>query len=420
MTEASGKKAVTELALFGRPPLFAEPLHVGRSTLGNRGRLLERINEILDRRWFTNNGPCVNELERRLEGLLGAQHVIATCNGTVALELAIRACGLQGEVIVPAFTFVATAHALQWQGIRPVFCDIDERTFTLDPRSIERAITPQTTGIIGVHLWGRPCDVEGLEAVARAHGLTLLFDAAHAFGGSHRGRPIGTFGRAEVFSFHATKFVSTFEGGAVATNDAQLAAQIRLMKNFGFAGYDDVVYVGTNGKMSEISAAMGLTSLESMGEFLDANRRNHRAYREALAGVPGLHLLESGDGSNAQYAIVDVESESLGMSRDDLQQVLWAENVLARRYFYPGCHRMEPYRSLLPPERWHLPVTERVAARVLSLPTGATVTLDDVRQVCELVRFAVRHASDIRVRLGASVAAVGAHPPAVLRGRNGS
>lgn len=414
------KQSLGDLAMFGGPPAFAEPLHVGRPTLGNRARLLERINDVLDRRWFTNDGPYVDEFERRIEGLLGVAHAVATCNGTVALELAIRACGLKGEVIVPAFTFVATAHALQWQGIRPVFCDIDERSFTLDPLSVEHAITPQTTGIIGVHLWGRPCHTEDLDVIARARGLTLLFDAAHAFGGSYRGRPIGTFGRAEVFSFHATKFVSTFEGGAVVTNDAQLAARIRLMKNFGFAGYDDVVYVGTNGKMSEISAAMGLTSLESMGEFLDANRRNHRVYREGLAQVRGLHLLESEEGGNAQYAIIEIEPPSLGMSRDDLQQVLWAENVLARRYFYPGCHRMEPYRSLVPPERWHLPVTDRIAARVLSLPTGATVSVEDVQRVCALVRFAAGHASEIRARLSASVAAVGAHSTEAPRNGNWS
>ena len=322
------KRTLDDLGIFGGPVAFQEPLHVGRPTLGDRARLLERFNDVLDQRRFTNNGPYVVEFERRIEGLLGVAHAIATCNGTVALELAIRACDLKGEVIVPSFTFIATAHALQWQGIRPVFCDIDERSFTLDPRAVERAITPQTTGIIGVHLWGRPCDVEGLSDVARARGLTLLFDAAHAFGGFHRGQPIGTFGRAEVFSFHATKFVSTFEGGAVVTNDSALAARIRLMKNFGFAGYDNVVYVGTNGKMSEIAAAMGLTSLESMHEFLEANRRARAAYGEGLAAVSGLQMVESNGQGNEQYAIVGVDPQSFGMSRDDLQQVLWAENVL--------------------------------------------------------------------------------------------
>jgi dTDP-4-amino-4,6-dideoxygalactose transaminase len=397
------KRSVGDLAVWGGRPTFAEPLHVGRPTLGNRARLLERINGVLDRRWFTNNGPSVREFEHQIEQLIGVKHAVATCNGTVALELATRACGLQGEVIVPAFTFIATAHALQWQGIRPIFCDIDERTLTLDPRAVEQAITPQTTGIVGVHLWGRSCDVEALESIARAHGLALLFDAAHAFGAFRNGRPLGTFGRAEVFSFHATKFVSTFEGGAIVTNDDGLAARIRLMKNFGFAGYDEVVYVGTNGKMSEISAAMGLTALESMPEFLQANRRNDEAYREGLKGLPGVRVLDNDQHSNFQYVILDIDASALGMGRDSLQQLLWAENVLARRYFFPGCHRMEPYRSLVPPESWPLPVTERVASRVLSLPTGASVALDDVQKVCSLIQFAAEHAPDIQERLVSAI-----------------
>jgi dTDP-4-amino-4,6-dideoxygalactose transaminase len=405
------KQRVADLAIFGGTVAFAQPLHVGRPTLGDRTRLLDRINDVLDQRWFTNNGPYVKEFERRIERQIGVAHAIATCNGTVALELAIRACDLRGEVIVPAFTFVATAHALQWQGIRPVFCDIDARTFTLDPRSVERAITPLTTGIIGVHVWGQPCDVDGLGEVARAHGLSLLFDAAHAFGSFHRGRPVGTFGRAEVFSFHATKFVSTFEGGAVVTDDAALAERIRLMKNFGFAGYDKVIYVGTNGKMSEISAAMGVTSLESMHEFVDANRRARAAYGEGLASIRGLQIVDSDRRGNDQYVIAEIDASSFGMSRDALQHLLFAENVLARRYFYPGCHRMEPYRSLTRPEQWQLPVTERVTARVLSLPTGAAVTIDEVRRVCELIRFAADHAADIHDRMAAAAAAAGGVTP---------
>jgi dTDP-4-amino-4,6-dideoxygalactose transaminase len=403
------KRAVMDLAICGGPPAFAEPLHVGRPTLGDRTRLLGRIDDILNRRWFTNNGPYVAEFERRIEQLLGVPHCIATCNGTVALELAIRACGLTGEVIVPAFTFVATAHALQWQGIRPVFCDIDEQTLTLDPARVEEAMTPRTTGIIGVHLWGRACRVEALDRVARKHGVALLFDGAHAFGGAHNGRPIGSFGRAEVFSFHATKFISTFEGGAIVTRDGDLAARLRLMKNFGFAGYDDVVYVGTNGKMSEISAAMGLTSLESMAEFVAINRRNYDAYRDGLALIPGLRLLEADPHSNLQYVVIDIEPADLGMTRDGLHQLLWAENVLARRYFFPGCHRMEPYRSLIPPDRWNLRVTDRVAGRVLVLPTGPSVGVDEIRRICELIRFASDHAAEISRRMNAS-GVVEAHP----------
>jgi len=257
------KTQIEDLAIWGNSSAFAKPLYVGRPNIGDRARLHERIDDMLDRRWLTNDGIYVQEFERRVADMLGVRHCIAMCNGTVALEIAIRATGLKGEVIVPSFTFIATAHALQWQEITPVFCDIDLETGNIDPARVEELITPRTTGIIGVHLWGRPCKIEALEEIAQRHGLVLLFDAAHAFACSHRGEMIGRFGNAEVFSFHATKFINAFEGGAVATNDDDLAGNIRLMKNFGFAGFDNVIYIGTNGKMTEVCAAMGLTSIES-------------------------------------------------------------------------------------------------------------------------------------------------------------
>jgi dTDP-4-amino-4,6-dideoxygalactose transaminase len=278
------KTKLEDLALLGGPAAFAETLHVGRPNIGNRQRLLTRINDMLDRRWLTNHGVYVAELEQRLAEYLAVKHCIAMCNGTVALEIAARALGLSGEVIVPAFTFVATAHALQWQEITPVFCDVDPQTHNLDPHRIEALITPRTTGIVGVHVWGQACDVDALTAIARRHDLRLMFDAAHAFGCSYGGRMIGNFGDAEVFSFHATKFFNTFEGGAVTTNDDALAAKIRLMHNFGFAGLDNVIYIGTNGKMSEVSAAMGLTGLESLEEFIAVNRRNYQHYHQQAGG----------------------------------------------------------------------------------------------------------------------------------------
>ena len=199
--ELTQKRTLGDLARWGGPPLFAEPRHVGLPTTGNRERFLDRVNGILDRRWLTNDGPCVRELEERIGALLGVKHCLAMASGTVALAIAARALGLSGEVIVPALTFVATAHALQWQGITPVFCDVDPATHSIDPAQVEALITSRTTGIVGVHLWGRPCDVDALTRVARAHGLKLLFDAAHAFGCSHAGRMVGTHGDAEVFSF---------------------------------------------------------------------------------------------------------------------------------------------------------------------------------------------------------------------------
>ena len=212
-----------DFAVFSGKPAFARPLHVGRPNLGEREDLLRRLNDILDRRWLTNAGRYVREFETAVAEMVGVRHCIAMCNATVGLEILIRAAGLSGEVIVPSFTFVATAHALQWQEITPVFADIDPRTHTLDPARVEEMITPRTTGIIGVHVWGRPCDIEGLQEVAERHHLKLLFDAAHAFGCGHRGKVIGSFGAAEVFSFHGTKFVNSGEGGAVVTDDDELA-----------------------------------------------------------------------------------------------------------------------------------------------------------------------------------------------------
>lgn len=389
------------LALFGAPPAFAEPLHVGRPNIGDRGRLMRRIEEILDRRWLTNNGPCVREFERRICELVGTRACVATCNGTIALEILIRAVGMRDEVIVPSFTFVATAHALQWQEIKPVFCDVDPRTHMLDPARVEELITPKTSGIIGVHLWGRVCDVDGLQAVADRHGLALIYDAAHAFACSKNGRMVGSFGRAEVFSFHATKSFNAFEGGAIVTDDEELAAKLRLMRNFGFQGNDNVVYLGSNGKMTEVCAAMGLTSFDAMEEFIAVNKRNHECYRNALGALRGLSVLPfpEDDRSNYHYVVVDVEERDAGLSRDELVRVLEAENVLARRYFTPGVHLMEPYRSFQPQAGLVLPETNRLSERVMTLPTGQSVSEDHVRRIARVLETACANAERVRARL---------------------
>lgn len=389
------------LAILGAAQAFAEPLYVGRPNIGDRERLMTRLNDMLDRRWLTNNGPYVQELERELEKMMGVKHCIAMCNATVALEIVIRALGLKGEVIVPSFTFIATAHALQWQEITPVFCDVDPASHTLDPRRVEELITPRTTGIIGVHVWGRPCDIPALAEIAQRRQLKLLFDAAHAFGCTTGGRHIGNFGDAEVFSFHATKFFNAFEGGAVTTNNDELAAKIRLMKNFGFSGYDNVIYIGTNGKMSEASAAMALTSLESMDNFIATNQANHETYATTLADLPGLKLVQydNSERSNYQYVVVEVNESQAGLSRDELIKVLHAENVIARRYFYPGCHRMEPYRSFFPHARLLLPHTEALADRVLVLPTGTSVQTGDIRTIGGILDAALTQAPAIHNQL---------------------
>lgn len=387
----------SQLAILGGVPRFQEPLHVGRPNIGNLERLRERIDGILDRRWFTNNGPVVQEFERALEERLGVAQVVAVCNGTLGLEIATRSADVSGEVIVPSFTFVATAHAIQWQGLTPVFADVDPKTHTVDPASVAELITPRTTAIVGVHTWGVGCQTAELERLAEDHGLVLMYDAAHAIGSTIGGRPVGGNGRAEIFSFHATKYVNAFEGGAIATNDSALAARIRSMVNFGFEGYDNVTSVGTNAKMSEISAAMGLTSLESADEFAAWNRTVWDAYVAGLAQLPGLRLYQypAGEKNSYQYVVVEIDP-TCPLSRDELVQVLHAEQCLARRYFYPGVHRMEPYASLAPMAHRWLPNTESLTSKVLILPTGTSVTLEDVANICSIIGCAIDQASVVR------------------------
>lgn len=395
MTE---KKTLRDLALFGGPIAFQEILHVGTPNVGDRSRLLERINDILDRRWLTNNGPYVQEFENRIAQETGVKHCVVMTNATIALEITVRALDIRGEVIVPSLTFIATAHALWWQNITPVFCDVDAESLTIDPERIEELLTENTKAIIGVHLWGRPCRIDKLTDLAQRHNLKLIFDAAHAFGNSWNGKMIGGFGDAEVFSFHATKFLNTFEGGAVVTNDSELAAKLRVMKNFGFVGYDDVDSIGTNGKMSEVCAAMGLTSLESLPEVIAANYRNYQQYREELSNVDGIELLtfDTAQRNNYQYVVTLVNDQITGISRDQLMDLLWSENVRARRYFYPGCHRMEPYNSVFPLVATRLPVTESVVQKALLLPTGTAVSSQDISQICQIIKFAVSRGEEIK------------------------
>jgi dTDP-4-amino-4,6-dideoxygalactose transaminase len=379
------------LAILGGPSSFSETLHVGRPHVSGREAFLHRVEAMLDRRWLTNNGPCVVELEERIAARTGVNHCVVMANATIALSLLARAGRLTGEVIVPSFTFVATAHAFDWLGIVPVFCDIDAASWTLDASACEAAIGPSTSAIIGVHTFGRPCDVAALRAVADRHHLPLYFDAAHAFGCSHENRPIGSWGDAEVFSFHATKVFHTFEGGAVTTNDEGLATELRLLRNFGFRGLDDVGGPGINAKMPEVCAAMGLSNLDVFDATIGASRVTFERYRDGLADIPGLELRdhETTDRRNWHYVVAEIADEdAFGLDRDALVEVLAAENVLARRYFFPGVHAMEPYRTRDPKAGDRLPQTVRAAARSLALPAGSDISRDQVERICAIVRAA--------------------------------
>ncbi|MET0109896.1 MAG: aminotransferase class I/II-fold pyridoxal phosphate-dependent enzyme [Candidatus Thiodiazotropha sp.] len=383
-----------DLAINGAEPAFTEPLHVGRPSAGDRDLFLRYTEEILDRQWFTNNGPLVQELEKQIADYHDVAHCVAMCSGTTALEIAIRALRLEGEVIIPSYTFIATAHALHWQGITPKFADIDPHTHNLDPAAARRMITPRTTGIIGVHLYGRIAAVEALQSIADEYELKLMFDAAHAFGCTHGGIKVGNFGSCEVLSFHATKFFHTFEGGAVLTNDDELAETMRLMRNFGFSGIDNVILPGTNGKMTELSAAMGLANLRTIDRSIEHNLQIYQTYHEQLAGISTIGLLEYDDNesNNYQYIVVQVSKDSQ-VSRDHLFKALQAENVLARRYFWPGCHRMKPYREFYPDASRILMYSEAISDSIIVLPTGMSVDDAAVETIASIMRVVLKHQS---------------------------
>jgi dTDP-4-amino-4,6-dideoxyglucose len=392
------KRAVTDLALFGGRPGFLHPLHSHQPNAFDRSRLFDRMAWAFDNGWLSNGGPLVREFEDRVAELAGVRNCVAVCNATVALQLLIRAADLAGEVLMPSLTFAATPHAARWLGLEPVFCDIDPNTGGVDADAVAAAITDRTSALVGVHLWGRPCAVHRLEKIAADHGIPVFFDAAHAIGCTSGGRPIGGFGAAEVFSFHATKVVSAFEGGAIVTDDDEFADRVRALHNFG-KGLTSVSEAGgTNGKMSEPAAAMGLTSLDSFDDAIRHNRANDDAYRAELAGLDGVTVRahDPDERHNFQYVVAEIDEEAAGLSRDLLLEVLRAENVLALPPIgAPACHQLEPYRSG-PPVR--LPHTERLVARVVSLPTGTTVNREQIRRICSIVRFAVTHGAGVTAR----------------------
>jgi dTDP-4-amino-4,6-dideoxygalactose transaminase len=395
------KRTPGDLAIFGGSTTFPSKLHVGRPHTGDREVFFESIRQILDRRWLTNHGPCVQELEARVADFVGVKHCVVVCNGTLALSILIRAAGLTGQVVVPSFTFVATAHALQWQGISPVFCDIDPDTHTLDPERLEECITPTTTGVIPVHTWGRTKYIDAIVDVGRRHGLFVGFDAAHAFGCAQRSQRVGGFGDAEVFSFHATKVFNTSEGGAITTNNDELAEKARLMRNFGFKGFDNVVHLGINAKMSELSAAFGLSLLPRIDEVIATNRENYGHYKRGLTGLPAFRLLrfDPTETPNYQYVVLEVDRDAAGLDRDQILALLHAENIIARRYFFPGCHRMEPYKARYSKAAKNFPVTDALVQKTLVLPTGDQVGKDSISEICGILSFLCEHSAEIRQRL---------------------
>ena len=369
------------------------PLHVGRPNIGDRELFLQTINEILDRRCFSNNGPVVQQFETLVAETVGVKHAVAVCNATMGIEIAIRALGLNGEVIIPSFTFIATAHALEWQGIKPVFCDINPEDHNINAQRIESLISDKTTGIMGVHLWGNACDTNAIDEIASKYKLKVLYDASHSFGCSKNGKMIGSFGECEIFSFHATKFINCLEGGVITTNNDDLAYKMRVMINFGFSGLDKVDCLGINGKMNEISAAMGITNLKSMEAIIRINCENYNHYKNNLREISGISVFEHSpnEKNNYQYVVIEIDSEVCGCKRDDILNALHKSNIMARKYFWPGCHKMEPYKSNQIYSGAMLKETDRISERVIILPTGQSVDSNAINRICEIIKKTVTH-----------------------------
>ena len=315
----------------------------------------------------------------------GAEHVVTVANGTLALLVASVGMGAQGKVVVPSWTFAGTVQPLLWAGLEPLFVDVDPMTHSLDARSLEIAALNNDIGlIVPVHLWGRPCDVERIEAAAHEIGSHVLYDAAHALGATHNGQSVGTFGTAEVFSFHATKWLTSIEGGAIATDDGDLAELCRRLRNFGFAGEGDIPVNGINAKMSEMHAAVGLCQLERFDSLRATNRERFDIYRACFDGHDQVRLVPVSNGGSSPHGYVAIEVDTPGHDPAlELQLTLEAENVHVRRYFSPGVHRLKAFERFAPEQG--LPVTDRLSTCTLALPTGEAVSPTDVLRIGGLV-----------------------------------
>jgi len=374
---------------------FSEPIYVTRPLLPPVAAVTARLERIWSTQWLTNAGPQHDELEAAVRRYLQVAQLSLFNNGTIALLCAIRALDLTGEVITTPFTFPATPHALSWSGITPVFADIDPHRLTLDPARVEERITSKTSGILAVHVYGVPCDVEALAALASRHGLRLLYDGAHAFGVRVGGAGIGTWGDATMFSFHATKLFHTGEGGAIACKNEELRHRIDRLKNFGIADQETVECVGINGKMSELQAALGLAVLEHMDAETDRRRAILELYAGRFAAVPGITLTPELPGvqSSYQYCAVRFDPALFGASRDDVHQTLKTFNVFARKYFYPLCSDYPAYRTSASANPDCLPVARAAASQVLCLPLYGSLDDDTVHTVCDIVQSVPSHRS---------------------------
>ncbi|MFL9959862.1 dTDP-4-amino-4,6-dideoxy-D-glucose aminotransferase VioA [Paraburkholderia sediminicola] len=348
---------------------------------------LPYLEEIWESKTLTNCGPFHQQLERALCDYLGVQHLALLANGTLALVTALQALRISGEVITTPYSFVATAHSLLWNGLKPVFVDVDPHTLNLDPARIEAAITPQTTAIMPVHCYGHPCDVKAIQKIADNYNLRVIYDAAHAFGVQTQAGSVLAHGDLSVLSFHATKVFNTFEGGAIICPDAKTKQRIDHLKNFGFVDEVTVVAPGINGKMSEINAAFGLLQLRHIDQALAARRKIDATYRMMLKGVPGIRCMGNGGEKVANHAYFPILVDSgYSLTRDALYDKFRANNVIVRRYFYPLISDFPMYRGLPSARRENLTVATEAAGKVLCLPIYPSMSIEDIERVVSVIK----------------------------------
>jgi dTDP-4-amino-4,6-dideoxygalactose transaminase len=366
----------------------SEPIYVTRPFLPP----LEEFNEYLEQIWeskkLTNKGPYHELFEKKLAEYLNVKYVSLFSNGTLALISALQTLRITGEVITTPFSFVATTHALNWNGIKPVFCDVDPATYNLDPNKIEAAITPRTTAVLPVHVYGNPCDVTAIQEIAGPYGLKVIYDACHAFGVTLDGNSILNFGDLSVLSFHATKVFTTFEGGAIICHDETTKKRIDFLKNFGFAGETTVVAPGINAKMNEFQAALGVLQLKYVGQSIQKRKDIVTLYRHNLRDVPGITYLEDIPlvGHNYAHFPILIDKDIFGKSRDDVYNALKNKNIFTRRYFYPLISQFPTYRGLESANSNNLPVAEDITQKILCLPIYPDLDLDIALNIAKEIK----------------------------------
>lgn len=369
---------------------FPKPIYITRPLLPPLSEFNGKLKEIWDSQWLTNNGQQHRILEKRLSEYLKVPHLSLFNNGTIALITAVQSLRLSGEVITTPFTFPATPHVLTWNGVTPVFCDIEEETLTIDADKIESMITPHTTGILGVHVFGNPCNVLTIQDIANRYGLKVIYDSAHAFGTEIHKQGIGNFGDISMFSFHATKLFHTAEGGALTFNNEYLKERIDFLKNFGIKNEEEVIMPGINGKMNEIQAGLGLLMLDYIEEERENRNKVKNIYINKLKNVEGITLLNDSNNFNDyresyQYFVIRIEKEKFGKSRDYVYNRFQEFNVYTRKYFYPLCSDYTCYRQLPSSSKENLPIANKIVNEVLCFPYYGRLTKETVEKICDLL-----------------------------------